>query len=56
MSPSPRYDLNRVRSQIPSLQHFIPMNNCSQAPRMELTREAAEAYLESWGAEVMVLR
>ena len=29
------------------------MNNCSQAPQMDLTREAAEAYLDSWRREGM---
>lgn len=29
------------------------MNNCSQAPQMDLTRAAAEEYLESWRVEGM---
>ena len=28
----------------------IPMNNCSQAPQTDVTRAAAERYLESWNA------
>ncbi len=53
MSPSPSYDLAAVRRRIPSLGHLVPMNNCSQAPQMDLTREAAEAYLESWRRDGM---
>jgi selenocysteine lyase/cysteine desulfurase len=30
------------------LATLIPMNNCSQAPQTDVTRAAAEQYLESW--------
>jgi len=45
---NPAYDIDAVRRRIPSLEHLIPMNNCSQAPQMDLTRAAAERYLDSW--------
>ncbi len=44
----PTYDLAEVRSRIPILRTHIPMNNCSQAPQCDATRQAAEAYLRSW--------
>ncbi|MCZ7663754.1 MAG: aminotransferase class V-fold PLP-dependent enzyme [Thermoleophilia bacterium] len=43
-----RYDLAAWRRRIPLLQSFIPMNNCSQSPQLDVTRAAAEAYLDSW--------
>ncbi|MCZ7663742.1 MAG: aminotransferase class V-fold PLP-dependent enzyme [Thermoleophilia bacterium] len=46
--PRPRYDLVAWRRRIPLLTSFIPMNNCSQAPQLDITRAAAEAYLDSW--------
>lgn len=49
----PGYDLDAVRRRIPSLKRVIPMNNCSQAPQTDATRAAAEAYLDSWGRDVM---
>ena len=49
----PSYDLAAVRRRIPSLAQLIPMNNCSQAPQMDLTRGAAESYLESWRRDGM---
>jgi selenocysteine lyase/cysteine desulfurase len=45
---TPAYDLDAVRSRIPILRTHIPMNNCSQAPQCDATREAAEEYLASW--------
>ena len=32
---------------------MIPMNNCSQAPQTDLTRAAAESYLDSWNRDGM---
>lgn len=53
MNASPAYDIDAIRRRIPSLERLIPMNNCSQAPQMDLTRAAAEAYLDSWQREGM---
>ncbi len=55
MSPAsaPRYDLARWREQIPLLDTFIPLNNCSQAPQTRSTRNAAEAFLDSWNRDGM---
>ena len=53
MSPRPLYDIDAVRRRIPLLQHTVPMNNCSQSPQMDITRAAAEEYLESWNIEGM---
>jgi len=53
MSPGPLYDIDAVRRRIPLLQHTVPMNNCSQSPQMDITRAAAEEYLESWNNEGM---
>lgn len=47
-APRPEYDIASWRRRIPILGTLIPMNNCSQAPQLDATREAAEAYLESW--------
>lgn len=44
----PAYDIQAWRRRIPILRSLIPMNNCSQAPQLDVTREAAEAYLDSW--------
>lgn len=44
----PSYDIRAWRRRIPILGSMIPMNNCSQAPQLDVTREAAEAYLDSW--------
>jgi selenocysteine lyase/cysteine desulfurase len=51
--PKPSYDIDAWRKRIPLLASCIPMNNCSQAPQTDLTREAAEQYLESWNAQGM---
>ncbi len=48
MALSPSYDLQAVRGHIPSLGRLIPMNACSQAPQMDVTRQAALEYLDSW--------
>jgi len=50
---SPAYDLDGWRRQIPLLDAFIPLNNCSQAPQTHRTRAAAEAYLDSWNRDGM---
>jgi selenocysteine lyase/cysteine desulfurase len=48
MRERPDYDIDAWRKRIPLLASVIPMNNCSQAPQMDATRAAAEAYLDSW--------
>jgi len=53
LTPSPSYDIAAWRSRIPLLGSLIPMNNCSQAPQTELTRAAAERYLDSWNQSGM---
>ena len=49
----PDYDIESWRRRIPLLATLIPMNNCSQAPQTDLTRAAADRYLESWNASGM---
>jgi len=49
----PTYDIDAWRRQIPLLESWIPMNNCSQAPQTDATRAAAERYLESWNRDGM---
>lgn len=49
----PAYDLDGWRRQIPLLESFIPLNNCSHAPQTHRTRAAAEAYLDSWNRDGM---
>lgn len=49
----PSYDIAQYRAQIPILERFIPLNNCSQAPLTSVTRAAAEQYLESWNSRGM---
>src|SRR6185503_9682021 len=46
--PGPGYDIDAWRRRIPLIQSCIPLNNCSQGPQTDLTRAAAERYLESW--------
>jgi selenocysteine lyase/cysteine desulfurase len=53
LTPSPSYDIAAWRSRIPLLGSLVPMNNCSQAPQTELTRAAAERYLDSWNQSGM---
>lgn len=49
----PTYDLDAWRRRIPLLASCIPMNNCSQAPQTDVTRAAAERYLDSWNGSGM---
>lgn len=51
--PVPRFDLEAWRSEIPILESFIPLNNCSHAPQSSRTRAAVEAYLDSWNRDGM---
>lgn len=44
------YDIDAWRAKFPILKHSIHVANCSQAPQSDYTREAAEAYLESWNS------
>lgn len=53
MISTPAYDLDAVRRQIPLLGTLLPMNACSQAPQCRRTRDAADAYLTSWGSRGM---
>ena len=53
MLPLPDYDLDAWRRRIPLLATTIPMNNCSQAPQTDVTRAAAERYLNSWNTTGM---
>ena len=46
--PEPGYDIDTWRRRIPLLASCIPLNNCSQGPQTDLTRAAADRYLESW--------
>jgi selenocysteine lyase/cysteine desulfurase len=48
MDPQPPFDLAAIRRRIPILQTHVVMNGCSQAPQSDVTREAAESYLDSW--------
>jgi selenocysteine lyase/cysteine desulfurase len=45
---APGYDLKAWRRKFPILREKIHAANCSQAPQSDFTREAAQAYLESW--------
>ncbi len=49
----PSYDIDAWRRRIPLLASCIPMNNCSQAPQTDVTRAAAERYLDSWNGSGM---
>jgi selenocysteine lyase/cysteine desulfurase len=53
VTPSPAYDIAAWRGRIPLLGSLVPMNNCSQAPQTDLTRAAAERYLDSWNQSGM---
>ena len=46
--PEPGYDIDAWRRRIPLLASCIPLNNCSQGPQTDLTRTAADRYLDSW--------
>ena len=52
---SPDYDLTAWRKRIPIIASgaMVPMNNCSQAPQADVTRAAAERYLDSWNRDGM---
>ena len=52
-TPRPAYDIDAWRRRIPLLASCIPMNNCSQAPQTDVTRAAAERYLDSWNRSGM---
>jgi len=45
---APSFDLAARRKDIPLLERFIPLNNCSHAPQMRRTAEAAHRYLDDW--------
>lgn len=45
---TPKYDIAAWRDRIPLLESMIPLASCSQAPQMDITRAAAEAFLDSW--------
>ena len=49
----PGYDIASWRKRIPLLASCIPMNNCSQAPQTDVSRAAAERYLDSWNGSGM---
>ena len=49
----PAYDIDAVRATIPLLARAVPLNNCSQAPLTDVTREAADRFLESWNTRGM---
>jgi len=49
----PGFDIDNWRRRIPLLSSCIPLNNCSQGPQTDLTRAAAERYLESWNGRGM---
>jgi len=53
MTTTPPFDLDAVRRRIPLLATRVPMNACSQAPQSDVTRAAAEAYLDSWARDGM---
>jgi selenocysteine lyase/cysteine desulfurase len=53
MAPNPPYDIQDIRKGISLLERFVPLNHCSQAPQMDLTRAAAQEYLDSWRGEGM---
>lgn len=53
MPSRPDYDIHAWRRRIPILDRLVPMNACSHGPRLDSAREAAHAYLESWGREGM---
>lgn len=48
VSAAPSYDLAAWRRRIPLLRSVIAMNACSQGPQLDVTREAADAYLDCW--------
>jgi selenocysteine lyase/cysteine desulfurase len=42
------YDIDAWRARFPILKEAVHLANCSQSPQCEITRAAAEAYLDSW--------
>jgi selenocysteine lyase/cysteine desulfurase len=50
---APAYDIAAWRKRIPLLASCIPMNNCSHAPQTDITRDAAERYLDVWNTRGM---
>ncbi|MEJ2677882.1 MAG: aminotransferase, partial [Gemmatimonadota bacterium] len=50
---TPKYDIDAWRARIPLLETTIPLASCSQAPQTDVTREAAERFLESWNRSGM---
>jgi selenocysteine lyase/cysteine desulfurase len=49
----PPFDLAAWREEIPLLERFIPLNNCSHAPRMRRTAKALQRYLDGWNQRGM---
>lgn len=49
----PPYDIDEWRKKFPLLKNCIHVANCSQSPQSDYTRQAAEAYLESWNRSGM---
>jgi len=50
---TPFFDLAAWRAEIPLLEQFIPLNNCSHSPRTVRTEAAAERYLGDWNRKGM---
>lgn len=44
----PAFDIAVWRKRIPLVATHVLMNNCSQSPMTDVTRAAAERYLDSW--------
>lgn len=44
----PYLDIGAIRADIPLLERFVPLANCSQTPQTGRTAEAAGAFLDSW--------
>lgn len=49
----PSYDLTAWRKRIPLLERYVALNSCSRGPLMDLTRLAADSYLDSWNESGM---
>jgi selenocysteine lyase/cysteine desulfurase len=47
-SDVPPYDIVAWRRKFPILTQYVHVANCSQSPQSDYTREAAQAYLDSW--------
>lgn len=48
-----RLDIEALRADIPLLERYIPLANCSQTPMTRRTAEAAETFLDSWNRNGM---